>query len=225
MFQCVLRRGTFGFGERGVHGRGDVDAVDQESADLNMRHAREGAHLRGVTRDACLGGFARGARFVAGGATGKNERSGHALEVPLEGSADGLVEIVDVKDEVAVGRGVSAEVAYVRIAAELAEEPGGRELREIGGHDGRGAAEISKRRLGHHLIFELDEVGDAAAHGAIKECEGGSGAGFGVELGVLMAADLFAACLAESAAFLRTYPVHTAEHTPMGFARQGIVAN
>ncbi len=74
-------------------------------------------------------------------------RSGHALQVPLEGAADGFVEVVDVEDEAAVGRGKSAEVAHMGVAAELADDAGGGQHGQVGGHDRHGAAKVAEGRL------------------------------------------------------------------------------
>ena len=74
------------------------------------------------------GGLRAAAVFVAGRAAGQHQRGGHALQVPLEGAADGLVEVVDVEDQPAVGRGIGAQVAHMGVAAELAHDAGGGQL-------------------------------------------------------------------------------------------------
>ena len=49
-------------------------------------------------------GVAAGGALEAGCAAGEDEAGGEALDVVLEGAADGFVEVVDVEDEAAVGR-------------------------------------------------------------------------------------------------------------------------
>ena len=61
---------------------------------------------------------------VSGLAPGQDEAGGEAFDVPLEGAEGGLVEVVDVEDEAAVGAGEGAEVANMGVAAELAADAG-----------------------------------------------------------------------------------------------------
>ena len=96
-----------------------------------MKRASSSTGMRGEER-ACgavggeegVGGVAAVAVLGASLAAGEDEAGGHALDVPLEGAADGFVEVVEVEDEAAVGRGKGAEVADVRVAAELGEDAG-----------------------------------------------------------------------------------------------------
>ena len=81
---------------------------------------------------------------MAGLAPGKHEGGGHAFQVPLEWTANGLVKIVDVEDEAAVGRGISAEIADVGVAAELRDDARIRQHGEVCGHDWCCAAKISR---------------------------------------------------------------------------------
>ncbi len=55
-----------------------------------------------------------------------------ALDVPLPRPGQRLVEVVDVEDEPALGRGEDAEVREVRVAAALHRQPGPRRRGEIG---------------------------------------------------------------------------------------------
>ena len=50
---------------------------------------------------------------------GDGERGDEALEVPLEGTLVGLVEVVHVEDQVTLGRREEIEVREVRVAADL----------------------------------------------------------------------------------------------------------
>ncbi len=51
---------------------------------------------------------------------------GETLHVPLPGPDRGLIEVVDVEDQVTLRRAEHPEVRQVRVAAELGPQPGGR---------------------------------------------------------------------------------------------------
>ncbi len=140
--------------------------------------------------------------FGSGLAPGEEDAGGHALDVPLEGTGDGLVEVVDVEDDAAIETGEGAEVADVGVSAELVEDGGVGGEGEIGGHDGDGSAEVAEGREGHALVLEVDEGGDAAAHGGVEELEGVGGAVARVPASVVGAAEEFAAAAAEGGALL-----------------------
>ena len=54
---------------------------------------------------------------ILGDVTRDDEAGGQPLEVPLEGSRQRLVEVVDVEDRQSLGRRVGAEIGEVRVAA------------------------------------------------------------------------------------------------------------
>ena len=125
--------------------------MDLESADFQMRHLGEGPIC---SRSAgCKAPRRRAQSFpygeIAAGQRGKRP----SLEVPLEGSADGLVEVVDVEHQPPVGSSVGAKVAHMRIAAELGDNAGIGQRRQVGGHHRHGAAEVAEGRVGHHLVL------------------------------------------------------------------------
>ena len=113
----MLRRGALGLGKRRVHRLGQTEAMHLEPAHFQMRHAGKCAHLRGIALNARLRRLARRAVLVPRGAARQHQRSRHALQIPLEGPANRLIEVVDVEDQPAVGRGICAQVAHVRITA------------------------------------------------------------------------------------------------------------
>jgi len=188
--------------------RGDiVEAGNLVTGNLKDGHGRVGAHALGVAfHEAFDGAFAE-QLFAGGFAAGHDQRSGHALQIPLEGAAEGLVEVVDVEDQAAVFSSVGAEVADVGIAAELHLNAGGGERREIGSHDRDSAAEVAERRSGHTLVFDLDQSRNAAFDGLLEKGEGAGGAVFGGELGMEAARHLFADRLAGLASGLRRCPL------------------
>ena len=56
-------------------------------------------------------------------AGGNHHAGGQALEVPFPGAREGLVEVVDVEHQRALGRGEEPEVGQVGIAADLGPQP------------------------------------------------------------------------------------------------------
>ncbi len=81
--------------------------------------------------------------------SGDDNAGREPLNVPLPGRPQGFVEIVDVEEDVALGRGETAEVHQVSVAAGLDAKSGRRRRRQIGRHDCRGPAIEGERRLGH----------------------------------------------------------------------------
>lgn len=76
---------------------------------------------------------ARGRRRL--GEPGEHERGRQPQDVPLERPGQRLVIVVAVEDQPPVRRAEHAEVAQVRVAAQLNHEPAGRHRPEVGGHD------------------------------------------------------------------------------------------
>ena len=71
---------------------------------------------------ALIGGALGGAEAAV--APGDREAGDEPLDVPLERSRQGLVEVVDIEDERPVRRRIDAEVGEVRVAAELRVQVG-----------------------------------------------------------------------------------------------------
>ncbi len=145
---------------------------------------------------------------MSGFAPGQHERRGHTLQIPLEGAADGFIEIVDVEDEATVGCGEGAEVAHVGIAAQLRFNAGVGNHGEVGGHHWRGAAEVEEWRLRHELMLELQQSRNASPLGTLQQRKRGCFPRLDVEFVVLLAAQLLAPRLTENPSFIRRCPVH-----------------
>ena len=101
-----------------------------------------GVHHRDHRRPACVG-----AELPASSRDLDAHRE--PLHVPLERPGQRLVEVVQIEDEVALGRAEAAEVAEVRVAAELSLEPRSRQRREVVGHD-RGRSAMERERGDEH---------------------------------------------------------------------------
>ena len=98
-------------------------------------------------------------RTRAGGTT--TWRLAHSrLTSHSHGAGHGLVEVVDVEDEIALGAGELPEVADVRVAARLHADAGRRRGREVHRHDRRATAEERERRLRHPAVPHRDELGN-----------------------------------------------------------------
>ncbi len=94
-------------------------------------------------------------------ATGDLEARREALDVPLPGPRQGLVEVVDVEDDAPVGGGEGAEVGEVGVAAGLHPQARVGGLGEVHRHDRRGAAEEGEGRGQHPPVADRDELGYA----------------------------------------------------------------
>src|SRR6185437_5360090 len=82
-------------------------------------------------------------------AGGDDDASRQPLDVPLPGSGQSFIEIVDVEEDVALRRGETAEIHKMSVAASLYAKSGGWSRSQIGRHDRGRAAIEGERRLGH----------------------------------------------------------------------------
>ena len=78
---------------------------------------------------------------------GQDHAGGQALDVPFPWGGKRFIEIVDVEDQAALGRGKGAEVREVGIATGLHLDAGVRRVGQVGGHDRGGPAIESEGRL------------------------------------------------------------------------------
>ena len=177
-----------------------------QSVNLIVRQLQHG-HLGEAVQRAAIA-FEEGLRSVKAEAvlgaclaSGEQEAGGHSLDVPLEGASDGFVEIVDVEDEAAIGRGKGPKVANVRIATELGENTRVGAKREIAGHDGHRSAEETEGRNCHAVVLDGSECGNAAAHGVGEELQRIGAAEFGLPFGENSTGRVLALGLAEGDAF------------------------
>ena len=157
-------RGALGFQQSLVDRRDHSQPMDLVMAHVEQGHLGKGAHLRGVALDALFHGLPRRSLLVAGFAASQHQGCGHALQVPLEGAADGLVKVVDVEDQPAVRGRKSAQVAHMGVTAKLTDDARRGQYGQVGGHHRHRAAKVAEGRRGHQFVLELDERGDAALH-------------------------------------------------------------
>ena len=88
-------------------------------------------------------------------------RGHQALQVPLEGAREGLIEVVDIEDQPALRREVGAEVGDVGIPAELHVDAGRGAQRQVVGHRRSGAPQEGELVCGHALVAERHQARDA----------------------------------------------------------------
>jgi len=185
-----------------------AESMDLKTSDVQKRETGKGAHVIAVAQDAMLDSIARRDLFVLRFAPGKHYGSSHPLEVPLEWTSNCFVEVVNVKDKPAVGRGKGAKVANVGVAADLRFDPGVGNDSEVSGHDRSRSAKEDEGRLRHKLVFEFEQSRDAASLGALEKCKRRTLAALDVELVVFLSAELLAPRVSQIASFFRRYPGH-----------------
>ena len=135
-----------------------------------------------------------------------------ALDVPLPRSDGGLVEVVDVEDGAALGAEEEPEVGYVRVAACLDLDSGGRGAREVGRHDERASAIEGEGRDGHPLVAQRKQLPYAGLALAAQELDGIGTILWFLPSGVRTKGDLISQGGATLRAFLGTLPIGFAEN-------------
>jgi hypothetical protein len=126
---------------------GEVGVPDVEGA-----LAREGQHGLAVGRHRQRGGRPAGGLVEAPVLAGDEDAGGEALDVPLPGAGQGLVEVVHVEHELALGGRVAAEVRQVGVAADLGGDAADGRGGEVGGHHPCRAAVEGERRDRHAAV-------------------------------------------------------------------------
>jgi hypothetical protein len=104
-------------------------------------------------------------------AGGDDDAGRQSLDVPLPGSGQSFIEIVDVEEDVALRRGEAAKIHKVSVAAGLHTKSGRRGRRQIGRHDRGRAAIKGERRLGHASEADRDQFRDAAFVGLAQKLD------------------------------------------------------
>ena len=102
---------------------------------------------------------------------GDDDAGRQPLDVPLPWRRQGLVEIIDVEEDVALRRGKAAEIHEVGVAARLHAKSGGRTRSEIGRHDGGRAAIKGERRLRHAPEADRDQLRNPVFIGLVQKLD------------------------------------------------------
>ena len=95
-------------------------------------------------------------------------------DVPLPGTRRRLVEVVDIKDQVACGAQEHAEVGDMRVTHRLHLDAGDGARGKVACHDDRRAAEERKGRGAHAAVAYGDEVRHARSRLFLEQCDGRS---------------------------------------------------
>lgn len=122
-----------------------LGGVDPVVPDVQLGECGELPHRPPVRPGRRQGGCTGAVVAVAVVTGGHRDAGGEPLDVPFEGSGVGLVEIVEVEEQGAFGRGEHAEVQEVRVPAQLDGQAGLRLGGQVGGHDGGRAAQEGER--------------------------------------------------------------------------------
>ena len=124
-----------------------VFEVDARIPQVQNPHLAELGHALAIRSNAGEHRIPRAVFAEAVVATGENKAGGQALHVPLPGSGQGFVKVVDVEDFPSFRGGERAEVQKVSVAASLHAQPGRRRARQVRGHVQRRTSIEGKRRL------------------------------------------------------------------------------
>ena len=148
--------------------------IDPQVPDIHRRHLcqlEDGGPIEGSGRLHDLARVAVAEPVVLHGDDG---RGAHPLHVPLEGTRQRLVKIVDVEDQPPIRSGKDAEVRDMGVAAELHLDLRVRGHGEVVGHHRRRPSQEGELRCRHPLVAKGQEIldaGDALRHEAIDRVE------------------------------------------------------
>ena len=98
-----------------------------------------------------------GVEFPA--STGDLQAGRKAFDIPFEWSGVGLVEIIDVEDQVTFRRGESPEVGQVSVAAELYVDARTGKGGQVCRHGQRGTSEVRKGGRRHAAVADRHQLG------------------------------------------------------------------
>ena len=102
---------------------------------------------------------------------GDDDAGREPLDVPLPGSGQSFIEVVDVEEDVALRRGEATEIHKMSVATGLYTKSGRRGRRQIGRHDRGRAAIEGERRLGHTREADRDQFRDSTFVGLAQKLD------------------------------------------------------
>ena len=217
--RVVLRRGLLGLAQDLRNRRDSLQPMYLKAGHIHDWHAREGMHRSAIAPEQNRGRLAAGGILAAGFAAGQDNTGRQALHIPLKRPADGFVEVVDVKDQPAIGRGVGAQVAHMRVPAELGKDAGMGQHRQVGGHDRNGAAKKTKGRSRHPLPLDRQQRRHPSYCGDRQRVDGIGLAVGGTPSVLLLTAHLLAPGLPKGA------PLQGRKHVLNGHCKQVLHLN
>jgi len=134
--------------------REDVAVLEPRVPDVEHVHGGEIPNLSAIAAGACdcrVTTVGIGEPVRTGG---QHKRSDEALHIPLPGSRQCLVEIVDIEDQSALRRREPAKVEQMAVAAYLDMNAADRRAGEISRHDACGSTVEGERRRQHATISQ-----------------------------------------------------------------------
>src|ERR1700733_14010491 len=147
-----------GLGLDRVEQAGDLVDINPGVPDLQEAHRGIARHLGAVAADSCTGCTARVAVIELLVARSNDETGRQPLNIPLERSRERLIEVIDVEDQLPVGRREHAEIQQVRVTASLHPDICCRRVRQIPRHRRGRAAKVPKSRSGHAPIPDRHQL-------------------------------------------------------------------
>ena len=159
LMQVVEWSGPLGLAKHGAHGRDLQFTQHQVARKFQHRQLGELPHSFPV-----LSGERQYRVFaltfgVSRLAAGQHDTGSHAFYIPFPRSVNGLVEVVDIENQLAVwSSSERAEVLDVSVAADLNLNSGAGQLREVRGHQRRRAPVERKRRRSHAGVLERNQL-------------------------------------------------------------------
>src|SRR5262249_321925 len=129
--------------------------------DLERGHRCIFRHMLPVGLNRCANGSLAVFRPGTCRASRDLNTGGQPFKVLFPRSWGGFGEVVDVENEVSLGRRESAEVHDVAITTRLHAKPGRRGLRQIKSHYRGGAAQESEGRFAHSRIPNREQLGNS----------------------------------------------------------------
>ena len=142
---------------------------DLISGQINATHSSEASKSPAVAFHQIQYGSQSVLVPAASFAAGEKKARRQAFKVPLPRAADGLVEVVEVEDEVSIGRGIGAEVADMGVAAKLHVQTRHRRSRQVRRHQRSGAAKKGESRGCHAPPLFRQKFGHPAGIGCLQE--------------------------------------------------------
>jgi hypothetical protein len=186
-----------------VHALDEAIDIDRIVPDVERAHRRVVAHPLPVgARGSDDGprGFAFGQPYMA---PGQDDAGGQPLEIPLPWRRQGLVEVVDVENDLPLGCGEAAEVRQMRVAAGLDPDSGGGGGGEIRRHHVRRAAIEREGRLHHPAEPDGYQARHPAGVRFVEQVDQVSPIPWRLPLAVRFARDLVAQRLADGPPLIR----------------------
>ena len=139
-------------------------------------------------------------------ATRNLNAGGQPLDVPFPWARGGLVEVVQVEDEMTLRRTEHAEIRHVCVAAELRVDSRDRGGGQICRHGERGAAEVGERRHHHPPVPDRHQLGHTGQRLLLQQVDRRDAVGGRRPSGVVREGNFATSALSPLRPFIRREP-------------------